>query len=239
MVPTLHIHLLGDFRLISDDTPVTSIDVPRLQSLLAYLALHHNAPQSRTQLAYLLWPDSTDTQAHANLRTLVHRLRQALPHAGDFLQIDRHALHWQPNAPWTLDVLDFERAFTRANEAERSDDLHVMRQALEEAVALYHGDLLPGCYDEWLLPERDRLHQAFLEALERLIVVQEGERDYHAAIRSARRQLLFDPLHEATYRHLMRLYAVLDDQASAMRTYHTCVTVLERELATEPSRVTR
>lgn len=114
-----------------------------------------------------------------------------------------------------------------------------MRQALEEAVALYHGDLLPGCYDEWLLPERDRLHQAFLEALERLIVVQEGERDYHAAIRSARRQLLFDPLHEATYRHLMRLYAVLDDQASAMRTYHTCVTVLERELATEPSRVTR
>ncbi len=41
MVPTLHIYLLGDFRLISDDTPVASIDVPRLQFLLAYLTLHH------------------------------------------------------------------------------------------------------------------------------------------------------------------------------------------------------
>ncbi len=239
MVPTLHIHLLGDFRLVYDDTPVTSIDVPRLQSLLAYLALHASTPQSRMQLAYLLWPDSTDVQARANLRTLVHRLRQTLPHADVFLYADRHALQWQSRAPWTLDVLDFERAFTRANEAEQANDLLVMRQALEEVVALYRGDLLPGCYDEWLIPERDRLRQVFLEALERLIVVQEGERDYRAAVRSAQRLLQHDPLHETTYRHLMRLYAVLDDQASAVRTYHTCVTVLERELATEPSWATR
>lgn len=58
-------------------------------------------------------------------------------------------------------------------------------------------------------------------------------------LRSAQRLLQHDPLHQTTYRHLMRLYAVLDDQASAVRTYHTCVTVLERELATEPSWATR
>jgi DNA-binding SARP family transcriptional activator len=116
VVPTLHIHLLGDSRLISDDTPVTSIDVPRLQSLLAYLALHASASQSRTQLAYLLWPDSTDAQAHANLRTLVHRLRQTLPHADAFLYADRHVLHWQPNASWTYLTLSVRLlAQTRQN----------------------------------------------------------------------------------------------------------------------------
>ena len=29
--------------------------------------------------------------------------------------------------------------------------------ALERAVATYGGDLLPGCYDDWLLLERARL----------------------------------------------------------------------------------
>ena len=68
MNPTLCIHLLGDFLLLSDETPVTSIDLPRLQSLVAYLLLHHNVPQSRSHLAYLLWPDSTDAQAHTKRR---------------------------------------------------------------------------------------------------------------------------------------------------------------------------
>ena len=46
-------------------------------------------------------------------------------------------------------------------------------------------------------------------------------------------------LDEDTYRRLMHLYAVSGDRAAALRTYHTCVTVLERELATEPDRATR
>src|SRR5260221_9201457 len=37
----------------------------------------------------------------------------------------------------------------------------------------------------------------------------------------------------------MRLYALRGDRAAALRVYHTCVTVLERELGTEPSEVTR
>src|SRR5216683_4239103 len=56
VVPNLRLHLLGEFLLLSGETPLTGIDVPRLQSLLAYLVLHHTAPQSRSHLAYLLWP---------------------------------------------------------------------------------------------------------------------------------------------------------------------------------------
>ena len=238
----LHIQLLGEFRLASGDTPVTSIDKPRLQSLLASLVLHRNAPQSRSHLAYLLWPESTDAVAHSNLRTLVHRLRQALPNADAFLHSDRHGLQWHPStqeAPWTLDVLDFERALAEAKQAGHSSDLPAERRALEQAVALYRGDLLPSCYDEWILPERDRLRQEFLGGLERLIVVLEQERDYQGAISAAQRLLRIDPLHETTYRHLMRLYAISGNRAAALRTYHTCATVLERELAAEPSHVTR
>ena len=239
MIPTLHIHLLGDFLLTSGEAPLTSIDMPRPQSLLAYLVLHHTAPQSRSQLAYMLWPDSTDTQAHTNLRNVIHKLRQTLPNADSFLRVDRQELQWQPNAPWTLDVLDFEQAIAQAEQAEQARKITEARQALVKAVDLYRGDLLPNCYDEWALPERDRLRQAFVKALERLIGLLEQERDYENAINAAQRLLRYDPLHEATYRHLMRLYAVSGDRVAAMRIYHTCTTVLERELGTEPGRATR
>ncbi len=226
-VPTLHIQLLGDFLLISGETPVTSVDMPRLQSLLAYLVLHRAAPQPRAHLAYLMWPDSTDAQALTNLRNAVHRLRHTLPNADAFLHVTRQGLQWQsarpevswtldachpersegslsvqqaarPEVSWTLDVQDFERALTEADEAERAQDLKAARRALTQAVKVYQGDVLPSCYDEWLIPERDRLRQAFLRALERLIELLEHERDYATAISMAQRLLRLDPLHEAT-----------------------------------------
>src|SRR5437016_12324981 len=84
-IPTLHIHLLGDFLLVSGETPVLTINSPRLQSLLAYLVLHRTAPQDRSHLAFLMWPDSTEARAHTSLRKLLHQLRQAFPNIDHFL----------------------------------------------------------------------------------------------------------------------------------------------------------
>jgi len=242
MIPTLHIHLLGDFLLVSGDTPVSTVTVSRVQSLLAYLLLHRTAPQDRSHLAFLLWPDSTEAQAHTNLRKLLYQLRQTFPDANHYLHADNHSLQWLPtreDAHWTLDILEVEKALVQAEHAEQAQDTTAMRHALERAVELYHGDLLPGCYDEWILPDRDRIRQLFFGASERLIALLEEERAYDAAIEAARRLLRHDPLHEATYRQLMRLYALRGDRAAALRVYHTSVTVFERELGTEPSQVTR
>jgi DNA-binding SARP family transcriptional activator/ATP/maltotriose-dependent transcriptional regulator MalT len=242
VIPTLHIRLFGEFQLLSGETPVTTVDLPRLQALLAYLVLYHGIPQSRSRLAYLFWPDTTDRQALSNLRTAVHRLRQALPNADSFLQVDRQNLQWRPalaESPWILDVQDFEDSLAQAEREEQSHNGKGMRQALESAISLYRGDLLINCYEEWILPERDRLRQAFLRALERLIVLLEREQDYESALRMAHQLLRHEPLHESTYRRLMRLHAALGDRAAALRVYHTCASVLERELGTEPSRATR
>jgi DNA-binding SARP family transcriptional activator len=236
----LSIHLLGDFSLTIDDVPVATMNVHRLQSLLAYLLLHRDAPQDRSRLAFLLWPDSSEAQAHTNLRKLLHQLRQSFPNVDAFLCADKHMLQWLPeHAAWTLDLQQMEEALAQAEQAERDGDTIVLRRALEQVMSLYRGDLLPSCYDEWILPERDRWRQRFLSAAERLIALQEQERDYAAAIAVAQQLLRMDSLHEATYRQLMRLYALRGDRAAALRVYHTLVTVLERELATEPGAATR
>jgi len=235
----LHVHLLGDFRLAHGEDPVTSVNTSRLQSLLAYLMMHRDAPQSRHHTAFLFWPDSTEAQALTNLRNLLHHLRHALPNADRFLQVDTQNLQWQSDVPFTLDVADFEAALARAEQTEQAGDQAALQEALEEAVAVYHGDLLPSCYADWIGPERERLRQAFIGALERLTRVLEEKRDYTGAIGHAQRLLRHDSLHEATYRRLMRLYALSGNRAGALRTYHTCATVLQRELGMDPSPATR
>src|SRR6185312_8735466 len=180
--------------------------------MLAYLLLHHDAPQPRQQLAYLFWPDATEMQARNNLRQALHQLRHALPDADRFLHGDVHTLRWREDASFSLDVAAFGHALARADTAEHLSDPSAWLGALEEAVGLYRADLLPSCYDEWIVPERERLRLRYLEALAALVRLLEARHDCAAAIRHAQAWLRYDPLAEDAYRALMRLFALTNDR---------------------------
>ncbi len=235
----LNIRLFANFGLIYNGEPLTHVKSTPMQSLLAYLLLHRDTPQARRHLAYLLWPESTEAQAHTNLRRELYHLRHALPDVDDFLHVDAKSLLWRPNAPYALDVADFEANCAQVEQATEAGDEASLRITLEKAVALYSGDLLPNCYDDWIVPERERLSQLFARLLERLIDLLEYQREYTLAIRHAQHLRRYDPLHEPTYRHLMRLYALNGDRSRALRVYQTCVAALKRELGVEPSPATR
>ncbi len=237
MEPTLHIRLLGDFSLIYADQQVTSLNTMRLQSLLAYLMLHRDAPQQRQHLAFLFWPDTTEAQARNNLRQLLHQLRQVFPAVEHFLSADTHTLYWHPVTPFRLDVAEFEQALTEA--AAQGNGQLALQSALEQADSLYRGELLPGCYDEWILPERERLRQLHRQVLEHLLRLFEARGNTVSAISYARRLLALDPLSEDLYRRLMRLFALNNDRANALHVYHTCVTILQREMGVDPDPATR
>jgi len=229
MLPTLHIYLLGDFRLVYGEQLVTSVSSPRLQSLLVYLILHRGSPQSRQHLAFLLWPDSSEPQARTNLRYLLHQLRQTLPASERLLASDTQTLQWRSDAPFSSDVDDFEKALAQATSVA----------SLREALELYRGDLLPSCYDDWILPERERLRQMFIGALEKLTHLLEAQGDYHAAIQYTQLLLRQDSLSEEAYRQLMRLHALSGDPTGVLRAFQTCEIVLKRELDAEVSAATR
>ncbi len=115
MISSLHIRFLGTFSLTCNDAPITTLGAPRLQSLLAYLVPHRDTPQSRQHIAFCLWPDLPEARTRANLRKLFYQLQQALPHARRFLRADAQTLQWQPDAPFSLDVVEFEAAVTQAS----------------------------------------------------------------------------------------------------------------------------
>jgi DNA-binding SARP family transcriptional activator len=228
---TLAMCLLGDFSLSVNDVtvPITS---GRLQALLAYLALNRCASQPRQRLAALLWPESSQIQAQTNLRTLLHRLQAVLPNLDQLLAIDFQKIAWHPEAHLTLDVAAFEEAIRLAS-METSDDVAVSK-TLQQAVMRYSGDFLPECHDEWVLTERERLKTLLYSALERLIGLLELQREYGKGIEHTQSLLRLDSLNETAYLKLMRLQALNDDRASALRTFHICSKTLRAELGIMP-----
>ncbi|MBN1660237.1 MAG: tetratricopeptide repeat protein [Anaerolineae bacterium] len=239
MAGTLHIHLLDHFRLLHDDVPLTGVDTPRLQSFLAYLLLHRAAPQARSHLSFLFWPDSTESQARTNLRKQLYHLRQALPDPDYFVHADSNTIHWHATDHFTLDVARLEQALNESEQAQKSGDAEAQRAALECAASLHAGDLLPNCYDDWVLAERERLRRRALYGLEQLAAILEEQHAYKEAARHVEHLLRLDPLHEQGYRQLMRLLALQGNRAAAIRTYHTCATRLHEELEVAPDAATQ
>jgi DNA-binding SARP family transcriptional activator/tetratricopeptide (TPR) repeat protein len=239
MPPTLRVRLLGAFSVSLDGEPVEGLESARLQSLFAYLVLHRDTPHLRQQLAFLFWPDSSEAQARNNLRQTLHTLRQASPSLDGVLLADNRTLRWSPDASIHLDVAEFASELALAETAGRQNDPSVMLAALERAIVLYTGDLLPSCYDTWITTERETLQQRYLGALRQVIHFFDAQRRYAQAIGYARRLLAHDPLDEAAYRDLMRLLAAVGDRAGAARAYHECVAILQRELGMAPSQETQ
>ena len=232
MSSALALRLLGGFELRHESGEVVRIARPRrkAQALLAYLACHPAQAHLRDKLAALLWPDMESEEARANLRQALSALRGAVPAA---LHIDQDAVTLTPGA-MHVDTLAFERLARAA-----------VLPSLLEAGDLYRGDLLAGLdvgeapFEEWLVVERERLRELAIEALAQATRLLRQAGDSEAAVATARRLLVLDPLQEPVHRTVMRLYAELGRRDAALRQYQSCIDVLRRELDTEPEEDTR
>jgi predicted ATPase/DNA-binding SARP family transcriptional activator/Tfp pilus assembly protein PilF len=185
---------------------------PKTMTLLAFLALSSDAPIERDAAAYALWPDVPDAQARANLRRHLFYLERALPPTGGkaaWVVRDGSSISLNPELPFRADVTDFLRlARTDACESD-----------LELAQRLYTGDLLEGCQEEWLVPERHRLYDRYLDVLERLLARAADRRDFSGAMAYAGRLLQLEPWREPYARSLMRLRHQSGDRCGALDVY--------------------
>ena len=123
----------------------------------------------------------------------------------------------------------------RAAAASRAQEADL----LATAVRLYRGDLLEGVYDDWATPDRERLRERFLKALERLADLTMSRGDYEAALTHARRLAQHDPMREEAHQRVMRLAVLLGRHTDAIRQYELCRRILDEELGEPPSLVTR
>jgi DNA-binding SARP family transcriptional activator len=146
----LVMRLFGGFELRCDGQIV---DVPHsVHRLLGFLALN-DRHLPRDYVADALWPDTREEKAHANLRTSLWRVNNL---RYDLVKVSASELAFNN----TVSV-DARMLHSAAREYRRNG-------VLPDPAALVeiHGELLPGCWDSWLIFERERLRQEAVELLE-------------------------------------------------------------------------
>ena len=233
----LEVSLLGE-QYVEGSTATNLARSSRSIALLGFLAVHANAPQPRQRLAAIFWPDSTEAQARTNLRRELHHLRVLL---GDDLSlvVEPLTLMWRESPTCRVDVCVFHRERQSALQALAAGDHNAMLEHGAAAVIEYHGDLLPGMYDDWVLVEREQLRRQCVELCDHLV---SGWRDVVGdlgkAVEYARMRVRLEPFEELGYRTLMELQAEAGDRAGAMSTFHKCAEILDHELQVKPSQAT-
>lgn len=198
-----------------------SLTGSKLQSLFAFLLLHPDTFHTRDHLANLLFPDAPPERVRRHLSDTLYRLRQALGEA--WLVVDSQRVGLRAGPDLVVDVWQFEQLCS-----------HTDLSSLEQAVALYGGDLLPEIYDDWILVRRVALHEKYLSCLLRLGEASEQHNRPAAALEYYQRLAHADPLREEAHRGLMRMYARLGRYSAALQQYARLGQLLTAELQSTP-----
>jgi DNA-binding SARP family transcriptional activator/predicted ATPase len=244
---SLRLRMLGGMHIIFGDRPIASDLSKKAQALFCYLAVS-GRPQSRDTLAGLLWSDFPQSRARANLRDALSDLNRVL---SQHLEINQHLVAFVDDAQsrdgcsW-IDAVLFQRDIDEVHQSFRSTPSAAMLPAelaakLEAALKLYRGEFLDGFYvrraalfEEWVIGQRELLHQSAVEALQILTEYYSVRGDYQTAQSHAAHMLRLDPWREEGYRQLMRLLSLSGEQSAALKQYETCRQVLMDELGLEP-----
>lgn len=219
--------VLGGFDVRADHPQGSppGITQPKRLALLLYLALHQPAGfQHRERLLALLWPDADDASSRHSLRNALHALRQSLGDEAILTRGDSYV------------GLDRERF--RCDALELRANLAAGR--LEEALALWKGDLAPGFhvsgapdFEHWLDDMRLELRRDARSAAWKRAGELAGSGP--AELDAIRRALQLDPGNEPGARKLIRLLDAAGDRGGALRIYRDLSDYFARELDTQPS----
>ena len=229
----VRIQALGRFEVLVDDQPLASSPkAPRkMLSLLKALICLGGSKVRDHRLIDALWPDEEADAGRAAFNVTLHRLRKLIGHS-DAIQVEDGLVSLNPQLCW-VDALAFEAL------ASEMPAPGAGTPALEPALALYRGNLLPAEEDEaWAATPRERLRSKFVRIVGMHGRRLEGLGQWQAAIALYSRGLDADELTESFYQGLMRCYQGLGQPAEAMSAYRRLRHTLAATLDLSPSQET-
>jgi DNA-binding SARP family transcriptional activator len=218
MSGAFEIRLLGGFELRRDGTP---LEVPAsAQRLLGFLALQ-DRPVPRGFVADSLWPETSDQKASANLRTALWRLHR--PELTGIL-----------TGQATLALHDDVWVDVRAVRAASVQQRRFGRLPEDDLLLDIRGELLPGCWDGWLVFERERLRQESVLLCEatcaRLLEVGDAGR----AVLHGLTAVACEPLRETANLWLVKAHLACGNRTAAVRHARAYAELLDSELGLAP-----
>lgn len=228
--PRLEMFALGEARVLLNGRAVdrSAWQTTTTKELFFFFATHPQAWR-KEQVIAALWADMARGQANDLFHSSIYRLRRALFSECVVYRNGQYQLN--PELVIHSDVQEFEEQLAAVEEAPSAE---AKRLALEHAVALYRGEFLDEFYGDWCALRRQALSARYLDALGQLVQLAQGLGDASRTIEYCERILEKEPVHEETYRELMRAYRALGNRAAAVLIYQQCVDRLQYELGVPP-----
>jgi DNA-binding SARP family transcriptional activator len=221
----LRISVLGRFSL-TDGRGVAVPVANGTQRLLSLLALRDRVVH-RASVAGALWPDVSESHAHASLRSALLRVPDA--------------------ARSVVAVSDAELSLADGVEVDARDAQAMAHRLLDEttqpqdadlglaAMSALSSDLLPGWNDEWVTAEAEAWRQLRLHALEAMTDRLAAQRRYGDALAAAMAAITAEPLRESAHAALIRVHLAESNQSEALRQFERYEQLLRSELGIEPT----
>ncbi len=227
--------LLGPFRLLKAGRLVPLRSGGKMEALLSSLALQPGYAARREELLTILWPNQDAALAGQSLNSLIYSVHRLLGDALDappvLLADGLYRLNTEAGVG--VDVAWFDTLISAGEQAGRAGDRRQVAETFTRALELYRGDLCAGS-DVRAAIERERLRARFLSLLAQLADWAFTSGDYAVCLDHALRLLTNDPCREDAHRLVMRCYVRRGERAQALRQYHLCRQVLQREFEAEP-----
>ena len=224
--------LLKLFGLPAANRPQAGFAFPaKGYQLIALALLSPSRRLTRQKAASLLWENTGENEAFANLRQLLVRIRRAWPPERALLESEGPLLIAGPGAE-DSDLA----AFLKLQQSQAIADL-------VQAIEIFDGELLAGGGDAngefhlWLLGERSKLKDRFFSTVATaLLEITRYGRAKEADLRTiAERALAAEPEREQTYRTLIEAYGRNGMFDEARRLYDNLTDLLKREFSAQPS----
>lgn len=240
--PNLQVFILGQFAIAGADHAMKEIPAPKTRELLAYILLNRSI-HSREKLAALFWPEHSTGQSRKLLSHVIWQLKSAVCELemkkNSCIITDSSFLGVSPDVDLWLDAWQLEKVFEESQDVNGRDLAPEQFQALCTAAGLYKGELLPGCYSDWCIYERERLLRLYLLTLDKLLTYCEAQNLYEQGIKYGEAILRHDRAREKTHLQLMRMLHRAGHRTLAISQYRQCRQILADELGVEPSRSTK
>lgn len=230
--PKMTIRTLGLIQVTVSNHVITSSDWQvQVARDLFLLLLAHPEGLTKEQIGNIFWPDSTQSELKLRFKNTIYRLRHA---AGKdvilFQGDDRYLFNREMDYEYDVEVFLKEIA-----QAEKADTAEKKEAHLLNAVAAYKGDYLPGLDDDWVVIERERLFQMYMDALLMLANSALDRKDYESSLAFCQKALQEDSCFEDAHRIAMRVFAAQGNRALLVRQYEQCRQALLEEVDAQPS----
>ncbi len=229
--PELTISTFGRIQIKLGDHGITSAEwMSQNARDLLLLLLTHPEGLTKEEIGEIFWPGSTPAELKLRFKNTIYRLRHA---AGkDVVKFEGEIYTFNRGMDYEADYENFIQGLAAAR---RVENISLRTKSLRAVINIYRGTFLPELSDQWVITERERLHQMAMDAMIQLAELQLQQGELDGVLMTSQFLLDFEPTHEPMACLAMRALAASGNIAAVIQQYDQLRAALHEELDAAPS----